>query len=115
MISRENKLLQLVHLLWPYVPATIEPELREHLYRQNMGWAVPPDPYAGIDAEPEQDRLLTVDELAAQLGYKPSTIRVWAHRYEIESFGGRYWQSDVDAALAIRARTPRKPREKKAA
>jgi excisionase family DNA binding protein len=63
---------------------------------------------------PSRERWVTVDEVAEHLSVTPAWVRSMARAGELPAAKfGTYWRfriSDVDDAVAERARTPRKRR-----
>jgi hypothetical protein len=89
--KRETTLLMLVELLWEHIKhPTVPPEILEDALRaRGLAWAFPRlCPYG-------EDDWLTTDQIADELGYDISTVRVWAHRYRLRQVDGRYRWGDI--------------------
>lgn len=94
---RERKLLQLVHFLWLEIrnPSGNPGALEWAIRNEGMGWALPPRNHI------DDNDLLTPDQIGHELGYETSTIRVWAHRYQLAQYrGGRYRWGDIRKHLS---------------
>lgn len=95
---RERKLLQLVHFLWLELrsPSGNLEALEWAIRCEGMGWALPSRNTIA------DDDWLTPDQIAHELGYETSTIRVWAHRYQLRQIDGRYRWGDLRPRLTTR-------------
>lgn len=94
---RENRLLQLVWVLWHELGKHIDTSALERGIREErLGWALPTD--SSID----DDTYLTPEELCDRLGYTESGIRNWKQRYNLQAIDGKYRWGDVRAILEDR-------------
>jgi Putative ATPase subunit of terminase (gpP-like) len=101
---RETNMLKLIDFLWAELhSAGANIGAIEWMARQDgMAWALPTK-IDHIDA----DEWLTPDQIAHELGYKASTVHVWAHRYGLMQVKGRYRWGDI---VDLRTDTTRRPR-----
>ncbi|KMV23350.1 hypothetical protein [Mycobacterium heckeshornense] len=99
MHVRETALLRLVLVLWGELRRHTNPKelerLEQDIREAGLGWAL-----GNLDHH--DDDLLTVDQLAHELGYSQSTIRDWPTRYGLQTVAGRYRWGDVKKMLSTR-------------
>ncbi|ORA25185.1 hypothetical protein [Mycobacterium aquaticum] len=95
---RENRLRQLVFVLWHELGKHIDTTALERGIREEgLGWALPTDSTVADDA------YLTPEELCRLLGYTESGIRNWKQRYNLHTTDdGKYRWGDVRAVLEDR-------------
>ncbi|MFV8173778.1 hypothetical protein [Mycolicibacterium peregrinum] len=98
---RENRLLQLVWVLWHELGKHIDTSALERGIREErLGWALP------TDSTIDDDTYLTPEQLCERLGYTESGIRNWRQRYNLQAIDGKYRWGDVRAILE--GRSPRR-------
>lgn len=96
-LRRENRLLQLVWVLWHELGKHIDTSALERGIREErLGWALP------TDSMLDDDTYLTPEQLCEHLGYTESAIRNWRHRYNLTPIDGKYRWGDVRALLEDR-------------
>lgn len=86
---REQKLLQLVTVLWNELAPKTRQELAPLITQAEMGWAIPTLDHL------TDDSMLTTEQLAKELGLTPSGIRNWQSRYGLTPTDGLYRWGDV--------------------
>lgn len=97
---RENRLLQLVSVLWGELPESVRRELEPHIEAAGMGWAI------HVTREHiSDDDWLTPAQIATHLGLQESTIRNWPSRYGLTANRlGQYRWGDVQDIRQKQAR-----------
>jgi hypothetical protein len=96
--SREDRLQQLVTMLWFCLPEEERDALSPDIRDDGMGWAIPDD-----DRDRCIDDWLTYTEIGNELGLSPSTVRNWPDRYGLKPRRGRLKWSDVERVVNRRA------------
>lgn len=87
---REQKMLQLIHVLWNELAPNTQSILIPYIEDKGMAWAVPLGEYM------EVDDWFTPELIAKHLGLSESTVRNWPSRYKIQPNAlGQYRWGDV--------------------
>lgn len=99
--------MRLVARLWHEVtnPVTTPGQLEADVRAAGMGWALPTTP-----DHLDDDDWLTPDQIAHETGYEATTVRVWAHRYQLTQVKGTYRWGDVRQMLRQRTHPNRNNR-----